>query len=123
MDNDGIKGMRGQDNKALGRWLKLGLDRLDYRYADINYQQHRDGTVTVQSHVDAIALGGKVSTRNAYLIYPDDKVRIEHTFILPANMADLPRLGVRWTLPADFEQFEWYGLGPHETYCDRKPLD
>jgi beta-galactosidase len=32
----------------------------------------------------------------------------------------LPRLGVRLTLPGDFDTFTWFGRGPHESYADRK---
>ena len=29
-------------------------------------------------------------------------------------------MGVRWQLEPGFEELAWYGLGPHETYEDRK---
>jgi len=32
----------------------------------------------------------------------------------------LPKLGVRMTLPKDYERLHWYGCGPHENYVDRK---
>jgi len=32
----------------------------------------------------------------------------------------LPRCGVQLVLPEGYEQFTWYGRGPHETYSDRK---
>jgi beta-galactosidase len=32
----------------------------------------------------------------------------------------LPRLGLQMALPGGFEQFTWYGRGPHESYVDRK---
>jgi beta-galactosidase/beta-glucuronidase len=37
-----------------------------------------------------------------------------------AQPAFLPRVGLRLTLPPALEQLAWYGLGPHETYADRK---
>lgn len=120
LDNDGIKGRVGQGGKSLSRWMDLGLDKLHYRHAGIKCRQQRDGTISVQWNLEVVARGGKVGVQNKYLIYPNDSVRVEHKFVLGSQLADLPRLGIRWVLPAEFEQFEWYGLGPHETYWDRK---
>jgi len=36
------------------------------------------------------------------------------------TLPDLPRLGVRLTLPRRFDQVSWLGRGPQETYPDRK---
>jgi len=32
----------------------------------------------------------------------------------------IPRIGMYMILPQKFSMFEWFGLGPHETYADRK---
>ncbi|MFP4469873.1 MAG: glycoside hydrolase family 2 TIM barrel-domain containing protein [Bacteroidales bacterium] len=32
---------------------------------------------------------------------------------------EMPRFGVRFALPAQFDHLTWYGRGPHENYCDR----
>ncbi len=32
---------------------------------------------------------------------------------------ELPRFGVRCELPGSYENMNWFGLGPHENYCDR----
>ena len=100
--------------------MGLGLAPLRYRVSGLAGRRQSDGTIAVQWNLEVIARGGKVSVQNSYLICPNDSVRVEHTFVLGSQLADLPRLGIRWVLPAEFEQFEWYGLGPHETYCDRK---
>lgn len=39
---------------------------------------------------------------------------------LPESWTDLPRVGVVLTLPAGFEHVTWVGLGPVETYPDRR---
>jgi hypothetical protein len=41
--------------------------------------------------------------------------------VLPSEgLPFLPRIGLQLRLPGGFEQFAWYGRGPHETYVDRK---
>lgn len=32
---------------------------------------------------------------------------------------EIPRFGVYFTLPGDYENLAWFGRGPHENYCDR----
>ncbi|GBF75604.1 beta-galactosidase [Paenibacillus sp. 598K] len=39
---------------------------------------------------------------------------------LKEGLPPLPRFGIRWTMPERFEQFAWFGLGPHECYADRR---
>ncbi len=35
------------------------------------------------------------------------------------QLPPIPRVGVTFTIPKDFTQVKWYGLGPHENYQDR----
>jgi hypothetical protein len=43
---------------------------------------------------------------------------IEDAFV--EALTDLPRAGLRFTIMEGFDKLEWLGLGPHETYPDRK---
>lgn len=36
------------------------------------------------------------------------------------KVSEMPRFGMEFALIPGFENFSWYGRGPHETYCDRK---
>jgi beta-galactosidase len=42
-----------------------------------------------------------------------------HRVHVPAALADLPRIGVRFSLPGRFRDLRWFGRGPHESYPDR----
>jgi beta-galactosidase len=42
-----------------------------------------------------------------------------HTVEVPEALADLPRIGVSFEVPARFSQVRWWGRGPHENYPDR----
>ena len=33
------------------------------------------------------------------------------------RLPELPRFGMKMTLPKDFNRLTWYGRGPHESYC------
>jgi beta-galactosidase len=40
--------------------------------------------------------------------------------IIPPGLSDLPRVGTVLELVSGLEDVEWFGLGPHECYPDRK---
>jgi beta-galactosidase len=40
-------------------------------------------------------------------------------FDLRKQRPELPRFGMRFSLPAAYGELEWYGRGRHENYCDR----
>jgi beta-galactosidase len=95
VDNDGFKMMphlwQGF-GRSLERWLGQGIPT--------------DDANVVQSST--------VVTPRA-----DGSVRYEHTVIVPEELADLPRVGATFEVPACFQQVRWYGRGPHENYPDR----
>jgi len=40
--------------------------------------------------------------------------------VIPDDMADVPRIGAMFSIPARFTRVRWYGNGPHECYPDRE---
>ncbi|MBN2683074.1 MAG: DUF4981 domain-containing protein [Bacteroidales bacterium] len=56
-----------------------------------------------------------------YLVSGNGEIIITNTFLpLKDDLPILPRIGLRFRLPKEFEQLDWFGRGPHENYCDRK---
>jgi len=55
-----------------------------------------------------------------YTIYGSGDIVIEH-HVQPdvPGLPFLPRIGLTLTLPGGYEQFTWFGRGPHENYVDR----
>ncbi len=115
IDNDGIKGWSGQDQKALGHWQHAGLEQAERSHELLEMNSKQVVTKTL-----ARCSGGYISMTSTYKgIAGDlDEVAVSHVF--ETDIADLPRIGVRLVLPSSFEQFSWFGRGPFETYADRK---
>ena len=40
-------------------------------------------------------------------------------FCTPENLPSMPEYGMIFKLNADYENLEWFGMGPEETYSDR----
>ena len=100
VDNDGFKLMPelaeriGVGGLALMRWQRAGVDR-------------RTADELVDHRVERIEhFGGAV-------------VDFHHVVRVPDELADLPRVGVAFSLPATFDHMRWYGRGPGENYPDR----
>ena len=56
-----------------------------------------------------------------YKITPDGKVQVTMHFTPGKKpLSEMPRLGMRIILPAEYEMMTWLGRGPQETYADRK---
>jgi beta-galactosidase len=49
-----------------------------------------------------------------------DGDRITHEVTVPDEWDDIPRVGVRLTLPPEVAAVDWLGRGPHENYTDRR---
>ncbi len=114
LDNDGIKGWDGQDHKPLGRWRSLGVDQIARQRCERSVSE------------DSVQFVEQWQTPAGHLIEVStiwtsvrDTLAVTHTFSVPKELEDLPRIGVRFCLSPGFEKMQWFGRGPHETYVDR----
>ena len=56
-----------------------------------------------------------------YNIFGNGLIDIEQEIVTEKeSLPELPRFGMKMTLPKDFNKVSWYGRGPHESYWDRK---
>jgi beta-galactosidase len=130
-DNDGFKlfvddpskelwmGMAG---KPLTRWLRQGLDRLHRAPVAGAVERGAGGTVVAESRVKLWGTDATViaTHHTRTIISPSGVIEFEEEVELPSEWDDPPRVGVSFTLPAGFTHLEWLGLGPFETYPDRR---
>ena len=57
----------------------------------------------------------------AYNIYGNGIVKLKQTlYPSGSKLPELPRFGMKTTIPSSFNSLEWFGRGPHESYWDRK---
>jgi beta-galactosidase len=125
-DNDGVKLWSGQNDKPLGRWQKLGLDRgLEHRVAAFDIAAPaQDGSVTLtlahQATTPTRANWKDVLHTHRYTLHPDGRLVVENEIVLAKDYADLPRVGLRLDLQPGFRRLAYFGRGPFENYGDRK---
>lgn len=56
----------------------------------------------------------------SYEVSGDGRVRTTLSYEPVKELGDMPEFGVLFKLNADYDRVTWYGLGPEETYADRK---
>ncbi len=63
----------------------------------------------------------RFDTETVYAFPPGSAHVMLQTRIHPVgNLPNLPRIGLQWSLPGQYNHFWWHGRGPLETYPDRK---
>lgn len=125
LDNDGVKASGPnawtEGWKPLGRWGKAGLNNLTDTLVSADFKAVKGGyeltAVRAFAGTDAKQVV-KVTTKT--LIGAGGTLSCSSTFDVPEALADLPRLGFRWEIAGGFEDLQWFGLGPRESYVDRK---
>jgi beta-galactosidase len=82
---------------------------------------NKTGPSRIQIDVTSILEAGNSRYHNQFIILGTGDIIIESRFIPgSSDLPELPRFGMQMTLPVSFDNMEWYGRGPHESYWDRK---
>ncbi len=108
-DNDRIGG-------TAARWRALGLDRPERRLAAVE----REGGTTVVRADYGLAAGAVVHHEQRVSPVEGGGILVEERAEIPDGVDDLARVGSVLEIAAGFETVEWFGVGPVETYPDRR---
>ncbi|WP_432103142.1 glycoside hydrolase family 2 TIM barrel-domain containing protein [Streptomyces sp. bgisy091] len=111
-DND--RGMG--DNSVLRHWREAGLDRLVPRTESVERRPHE---LLVRSRWAPDGLPHGLRVHHTWAM-EGDALRLA-VDVIPEGPWDgltLPRVGLRFTLPAHHTRVSWYGKGPGEAYPD-----
>ena len=103
-------------------WRQAGLDRLVPRFEALRWERLSPQSVRVETRqvLAPVSQFPAFAAAFQYTVYGSGEIVLE-THVLPLRtLPPLPRLGLQLSLPAGFDRFAWYGLGPHESYPDRR---
>ena len=56
----------------------------------------------------------------SYEVFGSGRVKTTLSYEVVEQLGDMPEFGMMFKLNGDYDRLEWYGLGPEETYADRK---
>lgn len=62
----------------------------------------------------------KAECKVTYEVFGDGRVKTTLCYDPVKELGDMPEFGMMFKFDADYDHVRWYGLGPEETYADRK---
>ena len=109
------------DKKIKLEWLDAQYDRCMTRGYTTTYQVTNSG---VQIHTMMSMLAPSVQRfmdiDTAWTIANDGAVTVSMKVKRDMNYPELPRFGIRLFLPKEMDQITYCGIGPMESYCDKR---
>jgi len=111
IDNDRGSGLQYRSET----WRNAGLNRELSSFTYEEFESHVNVFVTYQLPTTSIS-----TCIIRYTILGNGEIRIEQELIPGENLAEIPEIGMLFTLDQSFKNLTWYGRGPHESYWDRK---
>ncbi|GHJ41053.1 glycoside hydrolase family 2 TIM barrel-domain containing protein [Streptomyces sp. TS71-3] len=118
-NDDGSPG--GPPATRLGTlWRHLGLHRVHHRLDGVSAGEGPDAALVVRTRVAPAAT--QVGLATEYRWTSDGTALTLTVSVTPEGdwRVPLPRLGIRFGVPADYERVTWFGGGPGEAYPDTR---
>lgn len=118
VDNDGgnFMGQRYAQWKIGSMYLHPFYGGEAYNYPDVVEKEH---SVVVSFRYNMPTTPAS-SCEVSYEVFGDGTIQTRLSYDSVPGLCDMPEFGMMFKLDADFDRVKWYGLGPAETYADRK---
>jgi beta-galactosidase len=119
IDNDGVR-LQPEPSGVLPKWRDWGLAHLlaEHSRPTIRHREGREIHVSQRARL-ATGSGQRLEHRRTLSLGIDGVLRIDETVRVPAELDDLPRMGVAFRIAPACSRLQWFGRGPHENYRDR----
>uniref|UniRef100_A0A060SXA5 Lactase n=1 Tax=Blastobotrys adeninivorans TaxID=409370 RepID=A0A060SXA5_BLAAD len=108
-------------------WKRFGLDSMSHRVVSTDVHQSKDCLleIDVESLISPPILAWGFQTQVRYKVF-SSRIEISTTIHPVSNLSvetipeTIPRVGWEFNVPESFEKASWLGLGPGESYPDKK---
>ena len=120
--NDGVRigPMAELSQGVRRRWVRWGLDRLQTELVSaIPRDEGANPSLTVHRRLTGQGPDVRIDHRQVVMLV-DGKLVFDEELRIPEELDDLPRIGVTFSVAPGLEELTWVGLGPHESYPDRR---
>lgn len=108
-----------------GQWKLASLYASHLGFAAIDLQKKPENPTLTQTETRAVVTYTyhlptvpACTCEVSYIVTGDGKVNIEMA-CEPKGLPPMPEFGMMLKLGAEYDNLEWYGMGPEETYADR----
>ena len=112
---------RNDDMWADDSWNKYGLKKLSWTVLKVSYKQKDDNNVEITAELEGKGRNSFAVTHKVkYEINGDGTIKAGNDLSFTNEAVPLARVGVRFMLNKNYDQFDYFGRGPMENYVDRK---
>ncbi len=110
------------DRYVQREWQKALYHLAQPRCYDCQVEEQTDDLVRIKARLSlgAPSLLPIMHLDAEYTIFSDGSLALAYEANIRSGQPPLPRFGVQFELTEDFEQLEYYGRGPTESYADKR---
>lgn len=98
-----------------GQWLQASMFQ---RCTNVEVTEEESSVIVEYTYTLPTIPETKVKI--AYTAYGNGDIKVSCDYKGVEGLPELPIFGLPIKLSADYDSFQWYGMGPEENYCDRK---
>ncbi|NJN24554.1 MAG: DUF4981 domain-containing protein [Cyclobacteriaceae bacterium] len=99
---------------ALGIWKEAGAART-VKAVSLTQINDKVARVVVETLLDKV----HSSLATSYTVYGNGEILVKYDFLAGGGLPNIPRIGMQMQIDGQYDQLQWYGPGPYETYWDR----
>jgi beta-galactosidase len=109
------------DRNIRNEWEKAGYDRTMVRVynSDIWKANSTEIILKVTLAINAIQIEHILDVEATWTIKENGALTLSVNALRNTKMPYLPRFGLRLQLPKTYDQVQYFGYGPYESYCDK----
>ncbi len=109
------------DRNIRKEWEKAGYNRTMVRVYETNLLKADSDEVVLKASlaINAIQIEHILDVEAIWTISQDGELDLKVNAVRDTRMPYLPRFGLRLFLPKAFDQVEYFGYGPYESYLDK----
>lgn len=108
--------------EALTGWLRQRVNAITSQVRSFSFKEQEGGVmVETDTYLAPPVLGWGFNIHTTYTITPQGALDLKYTLKTSGEgPRDIPRVGLNLRLPKSLAQASWFGLGPGESYPDKK---
>ena len=109
------------------QWIEAGLNHLKHyvQHAQLSQATKNYAVVEIDASLATPSFLPAFNVKYTYTVFGSGDITLK-TDVTPNNvkydkpLPSLPKIGLQMILNKEFDNMQWYGRGPHESYSDRK---
>ena len=106
------------------KWFKMDMENLGQKCRSVSVMKSDSKIeITVNLSIGVYTFEPIFEGKIIYTFLPDSSVLVNIVGTRAERLDFLPRIGLQIIMPEGFENYEYFGYGPKESYIDKKSYD